>query len=334
MRTLFALLSCVCFLNPALADDDDIPPQKPAAKTAPSPANSENTIEQLAGIKTQTLTASTESAEFISYGKVLNLDALLQLRQQYLAAITQQSSAKARHNEAHLNLARTENLHQQSIVSNRRLQEQQALAQADKALLDASTYQQQTLLNNCRLDWGETLSAWFCSTNHPETAAFLNHQAQLVQITLPANHQLPSQVKQIWIDAHGQRQTAIVASLISASPQIDTVSQGQNYFFKIQNRRIPYGSHLTAWIPTGDHPTTTAVEIPASAIVRHLGQNQVFIKDKNGHFQRISLNQLSKTATGYLTTDGVQAGDQIVVTGAQTLLSQELKAQIPDEDDD
>lgn len=333
MRTLIALLSCVCLLNPALADDDDSPSQKPVSKTTTSSANSKATLEQRAGIKTETVMASSESAEFISYGKVLNLDALLQLRQQYLAAITQQSSAKARHTEANLNLARTENLHQQAIVSSRRLQEQQALARADKAQLDASTYQQQTLINNCRLDWGETLSAWFCSANHPETAAFLNHQAQLVQITLPANRQLPSQVKQIWIDEHGQRQKAIVANLISASPQIDPISQGQNYFFKIQNRRIPYGSHLSAWIPTGDQENS-AVAIPASAIVRHLGQNQVFIKDNNGHFQRVSLNKLIKTATGYVATDGVQAGDQIVVTGAQTLLSEELKAQIPDEDDD
>jgi hypothetical protein len=43
---------------------------------------------------------------------------------------------------------------------------------------------------------------------------------------------------------------------------------------------------------------------------------------------------LLNTPQGYLALDNVQSGEEVVITGAQTLLSQQLKSQIPDEDDD
>lgn len=333
MRTLFALLTCLSIINLAIAaDDDDVKPGTPSASHDTSKLQLASSTEKLAGIKTQTLQAAQQQAEFVAYGKVVNLEPLLQLRQQYLAANAQQQSAKARYTEAQLNLTRTQNLHSQDIVSSRRLQEQQAQAQADRANLDSSLYQQQTLLENSKLEWGNTLSAWFTSNNHPQAEQFLKHSAQLLQITLPANSELDPNVSQIFIDAHGQRQNAIPASLISASPHIDPLTQGRRYFFKTQAKSLPYGSHISAWI-AGNGKPTNGVLIPAAAIVRQMGQSFVFIKTSDGQFNRRPLPQLLNTAQGYLALDNVQVGEEVVISGAQTLLSEQLKSQIPDEDD-
>mgnify|MGYP001182334787 CR=1 FL=1 len=334
MRTLFALLTCLSIINLALADDDDdVKPSKPASNSDTSKLQLASATEKLAGIKTQALQATQQQAEFTAFGKVMNLEPLLQLRQQYLAANAQQQSAKARYTEAQLNLTRTQNLHSQDIVSSRRLQEQQAQSLADRANLDASAYQQQTLLENSKLEWGNTLSTWFTTSNHPQAEQFLKHSAQLIQITLPANSELGQGVSQIVIDAHGQRQNAIAATLISASPHIDPLTQGQRYFFKTQAKSLPYGSHITAWI-AGHGKPTNGVLIPASAIVRQTGQSFVFIKTADGQFNRRPLPQLLNTPQGYLALDNVQVGEQVVISGAQTLLSEQLKSQIPDEDDD
>ena len=334
MRTLFALLTCLSIIHLAIADDDDeVKPSKPISNSDASTLQLASTTEQLAGIKTQALQAAQQPAELTAFGKVVNLKPLLQLRQQYLAANAQQQSAKARYTEAQLNLTRTQNLHSQDIVSSRRLQEQQAQAQADRANLDASAYQQQTLLENSKLEWGNTLSAWFTTINHPQAEQFLKHSAQLIQITLPANSELGEGVGQIFIDAHGQRQNAIPATLISASPHIDPLTQGQRYFFKTQAKSLPYGSHITAWI-AGNGKPTNGVLIPASAIVRQMGQSFVFIKTADGQFNRRPLPQLINTPQGYLALDSVQVGEHVVISGAQTLLSEQLKSQIPDEDDD
>lgn len=321
-----------------LADDDDAtapasPAQPITQKTDPNALQLDQKAQKLAGIQTTRLTAATQTPEFSAYGTVLNPEPLLTIRQQYLAASAQQDSARARYSEAQHNLNRTRDLQQQDIVSTRRLQEQQAIWQADKANLASNSYQQQLISANSRLLWGDTLSNWFTRAQDKNAAQLLEHRAQLLQITLPANTQLEASVSTIHVDAHGQRQAALPATLISASPQIDPISQGQRYFFKCEPCRLPFGTHLTAWIPAAGQ-ADSGVIIPQSALVWHLGQAFVFVKTAVEHFSRRPLGQYGTTSQGYFVAHALQAGDEVVTTGAQTLLSQQLKGLIPDEDND
>ncbi|MDD1621686.1 MAG: hypothetical protein LUQ11_09405 [Methylococcaceae bacterium] len=340
MRTLIflaCLILCLSSLSVKVIADDDDPPQSTGGSAMT--ADGEVTLnlapksQQLAGIKTQPLEAAQQQPEFTAFGTIVSLEPLLQLRQQYLAARAQQDGAKAKYNEAHLNLSRTRNLHDQDIVSTRRLQEQQAQWQADKASLDASGYQQQTILSTSRLEWGDTLTDWFIRAQGKTAEQFLNHGAQLLQVTLPANTHLNPDIRRIFIDEHGRRDTAIQATLISASPRIDPISQGERFFFKIEGRRIPFGTHVTAWI-ADDAGQTPGVIVPASALVWHLGQAFVFIKTADNHFSRRALPAYTPGSQGYFVTKSLRAGEEIVTTGAQTLLSQELKNLIPNEDKD
>jgi hypothetical protein len=308
-------------------------PDTPASPDASDTLRLDIKSQQLAGIKTQALVMVLQQVEFTAYGRVLSPEPLLQLRQQYLSAWAHQNSAKARYNEAHLNLNRTENLHQQDIVSTRRLQEQQAQWQADRANLDASIAQQNTILDSSRLEWGNILTDWFVRTPDKTASLFLNHTAHLIQITLPANQQLPAAVHNIAIDTHGQRGTASNATLISASPRIDSLTQGQSYFFKATGRQIPVGAHITAWIAS-DEQQLNGVSIPKSALVWNMGQAYVYIKTGEQQFSRRALVTYVAGENDYFVTGTLAAGEEIVTTGAQTLLSQQLKAQIPDEDDD
>lgn len=342
MRTLIPLTCLLACLSTsplawAVPDDDDQPQptgDRGAVRAEDSARiNLTQKSQELAGIKTQPLQAAQQQAEFTAFGTIVSLEPLLQLRQQYLAARAQQDSAKAKYDEAHLNLSRTRNLHDQDIVSTRRLQEQHAQWQADKASLDASGYQQQTILAASRLEWGDTLTDWFIRTPGKTAEQFLNHGAQLLQVTLPANTHLNPDIPHIFIDERGQRNSAIQATLISASPRIDPVSQGERYFFKLEGRRIPFGTHVTAWI-ANDTGQTPGVIVPTSAVVWHLGQAFVFIKSADDHFSRRALSACSPGNHGYFVTRSLQAGEEIVTTGAQTLLSQELKNQIPSEDND
>jgi hypothetical protein len=324
--------------NAASADDDDarpntIPAQQPHANADPNVLRLDQTGQKLAGIQTQTLIAAQQTPEFIAYGTVLNPEPLLNIRQQYLAASAQQGSAQARYSEAAQNLNRTRDLHQQDIVSTRRLQEQQAIWQADKANLASNNYQQQLIAYNSRLVWGATLSNWFTKAQDKNATQLLEHRAQLLQITLPANSQLDPTVSIIHVHERGQRQAAKPAALIAAAPQVDPLSQGQRYFFKCEECRLPFGAHITAWIPEGGQ-TSSGVNIPQSALVWHLGQAFAFVKTNANQFSRRVLSRYSANNQGYFVADGLQPGEEIVITGAQTLLSQQSKGSIPDEDKD
>lgn len=310
----------------AAGGDDDAPTKQENTLSAES-------LQQSAGIKTQRLQATTRQPELSAQGWVSNPEPLLMLRQQYLSAQAQQDSAQARYQEANLNLSRTRNLHQQDIVSTRRLQEQQALWQNDKANLAASSYQQQTIIAASRLQWGDKLTAWFTQNNNQQAEQFLNHSAQLLQITLPANAHLPAGIETITVDAHGRREQATTATLISAAPQVDPITQGERYFFKTKGQKLAYGAHIQAWIPLSNEKNSGVI-IPESAVVWHLGQAFVFTKAEDGTFIRRLLPALNQSEAGYFVSSGFTPAEEIVTTGAQTLLSQELKDLIPSEDND
>ena len=325
---LALVLSANCF---AAADDDD----NLAAPTHDSSGPSQTTLDlqKRAGIRTQALQATTRQPEFSVQGTVVDLEPLLRLRQQYLAAQADRSSAKARYQATELNLARTRNLHQQDIVSTRRLQEQQAQWQNDQAILASSSYQQQTLLETARLQWGELITHWFTQSNDKNAAQLLTHHSQLLQISLPATLDLPAESKSILIDEHGRRDMAVKAEFVSSLPQVDPITQGQRYLFQLKGRNLPFGARITAWIPSREQQSEGVI-IPESAVVWHLGQAFVFIETQQDEFEQRPMRQLVPTDHGYFAASGFEAGETIVVTGAQTLLSKTLKDLIPDEDDD
>jgi len=337
---IFIILVCLivcfnCISANALPDDDD----KPLSDSGTNSAQADTAIvilkekqSQSAGIQSQVMQAVQLQPEFIAYGTVLSLEPLMLLHQQYLAAQAQQNSAKAKFTEAYLNLSRTERLHQQDIVSTRRLQEQHAQWQSDKANLNVSSYQQQSILVSSRLEWGDILTDWMVLAQPKVFEQFLTHRSQLLQITLPANMHLSPNIRSIDIDEHGQRDSALKASLISPSPRVDPISQGERFFFKTEGRFIPFGTHITAWI-AGEGQGMTGVFIPKSAVVWHLGQAFVFIKTAESQFSRRALTKCTPDKQGGFVTENVQPGEAVVTIGAQTLLSQQLKAMIPHEDD-
>ncbi|MGD0959062.1 MAG: hypothetical protein ABSB19_04570 [Methylomonas sp.] len=288
---------------------------------------------QLAGIKTETLTPVRQYAEYTAYGAVLSPEPLLQLRQQYLTAQTQRNTAQAKYTESDLNLARTESLHEHKVVSTHRLQEQRAQWQTDQANLQAGHDRINSILAGSRLEWGELLTNWFVIMADNSAQPFIRHSAQLVQINLPASARLDAKVRTIHIDENGQRDSAITAELISVSPRIDLVTQGQSYFFKSSARPIPFGAHITAWIAR-DAKQISGFNIPRSAVVWHMGQAYVYVKKADGEFNRRALPAYSLNDSNYFVTEAFTADEALVTTGAQTLLSQQLKKQIPDEDDD
>jgi len=324
---VITLLAILLSPGPACYADDD---ETPAAK--PEKAASAD-LRQLAGIKTQTLQAASQAPEIAAFGSVVNLEPLLTFRQQLLQERAMQSSAQARYRESDANLARTRDLHNHDIVSTRRLQEQQAQWQSDQANLAATGYRQQNLLSASRLQWGDTLTAWFAEPDGKLIAPFLAQRRQLLIVSLPPNSSLPDNTQDIAVAQHGDRTQAITAQLIGPAPQADPLTQGRQYFFITEQQNLPYGARVTVWIKRGIQ-ASQGVWIPESAVVWHLGQAFVFVQSAANQFVRRLLPSLTLGANGYFAGEPFSPGEEIVVQGAQTLLSQELKNLIPDEDND
>ncbi len=289
--------------------------------------------QKLSGIETLTLKPASHHAEFTAYGKAINLQPLLALRSRYLLALTERSGAKAKFKQAEQNINRQQDLYQSGVSSKRNLQEQQAQWQAYKSQADATDFQGKAIINEALVLWGKELTDWVMSSNSDKLDAFLSGRQRLLQITLPTNKHLSDTISAIYIEVSGDRSKAIKAQLISLATRTETVAQGESYYFQTDDKNIITGMNVTAWIPEANEQLTGVI-IPKPALIWYMDQAFVYLKSTEDAFSRRILKQYSTTADGYFIPDAIKPGEQIVIKGAQMLLSEELRGQIPKEDDD
>jgi hypothetical protein len=315
----------------ANADDNDVIEPKTQQVGGQLSVMIDSKTQAASGLKTILASLTQHQVEFEGVGKVISIQPLLVLRERYLVAQTELNGAKARLKQAGQNLKRQQELFRHGIAAKRSLQEQEVLGSTDQALLEASQIRLLSVVNETRLLWGKELAEWVLSDKAGKLKELLSGQQQLLQITLPANKQLTSQLDTLFVEPAGQRSKAKPATLISRSTQVDNTMQGESYFFKVNGEGLGVGMKVTAWIP---EPTLgqSGVIVPESALVWYMDQVYVYIKVAKDTFSRRLIKEFSLVHDGYFVKDAITAGEEVVTTGGQMLLSEELRGQIPDED--
>jgi len=325
----FLLINLLCS-HVSLADDDDIPTRKHSLFKRNVVIIEENALA-MAGIQTQIVKAYKQHAEYLAYGKVVNIQPLLALRNRYLLAINEGNGVKAKFSQNEQSIKRAEALYSHGVTAKRQLQDQQAQWVSSKAQVNSLQVQSQAIVDEARLDWGDTLTHWALSSEIKPLSDFISGRKALLQISLPAGKLLPNDIADISTSPTGNRQQATIAELISPAPQSEIIGQGASYFFATNDKRLKPGMRISVWVPES-HDQQNGVIIPESALLWYLDQAFVFVKTDKDKFTRRLITNYSITGNGYFVYDGLKADEQIVTSGAQLLLSEELRNQVHDED--
>jgi hypothetical protein len=287
--------------------------------------------QQQSGLQTLMLKSATYHAELTAFGKVLAIQPLIALRHRYLQALTERDTASAKFNQTAQNIKRQQTLYSEGITAKRNLESQQAQWQIDKAQLEASHFQNQTIKEEATLTWGKTLTEWALASDTNKLKPFLSGQQKLLQITLPSGQQLAATLKTIVIDSAGNRSKAQQAQLIASAPQTDTATQGISYFFQTPANNLSIGMNITAWIAQ-TNSQAAGVMIPKSALLWAMDQAFVYIKTDDDTFSRRAISHYTLSNEGYFINEELKPDEELVITGGQMLLSEEMRGQIPDED--
>jgi len=283
------------------------------------------------GVQTQTLTSARHNLESLAYGKAINIQPLLALRQRYLLTLTEGNNTRAKLTQSEQSIKRAQALYNHGVTAKRQLQDQQAQWQSSKAQVDAQQVQAQAILDEARVEWGNTLTDWVISADAKRLNEYLSGRQVLLQISLPAGKQLADGVTDIAVEPSGNRSKATIAKLISAAPQSDSTVQGASYFFASADPRIKPGMRVSVWLPE-QHETLIGVLVPKSALLWYLDQAFVYVKTDEDNFNRRVIPHYTAITDGYFVTEGLEVGEQVVVTGGQLLLSEELHGQLSDDD--
>jgi hypothetical protein len=213
--------------------------------------------------------------------------------------------------------ARQKTLSAQNNASVRAFEAAEAAAQHDQVAL-------QIVRDHLTLAWGNMLAAQ--SDLKALVQKLITRQMLLVRVDLPAGETMaepPTGARVVTLSgANGE------AKLLGAAVTMDAENQGQGFIFSIEPNILSLspGQAVIAWLQTHGQPLEGVI-IPREAVVRTEGYGWIYEMNAGGEsFTRKKIALDRPAEGGWFSTGILKTDDHIVVVGAQTLLSQELKA--------
>lgn len=294
--------------------------------------------QKISGIQATPLEPATHHAAAGAFGSVVGIESLVDLRARYQAALAEANVVRSTLDNAQQEFQRLQLLNRDNRnVSDRALQAAEALLKGEQAKLTAAETQIAGIRDNLRQQWGETLASWAMqpAPNEP-LRRLLQYQDVLIKVTLSFDAS-PDAKTRLLVAPIGAEGSEVNAQFVSVSPLADTTIQGKTYFYRAPADNLRSGMRVSARLARHE-AALQGVIVPHSAVVWFSNKAWVYQKVAADKFVRreintdIEANQAS--VNGWFNTSGIAEGDEVVTSGAQLLLSEELKFQIRDENED
>lgn len=246
-----------------------------------------------------------------AYGRVLDPAPLAALWAELTAA---RAAAAVSSNE----VARLKTLEAQGNASARALQAAEALWARDQLAVTSAR-------DRLALGWGEAL------VERPDLAAvvraLVSLERALVRLELSAGATLstpPVSARVLTLSGESAE-----AEPLGPAPTRDPQTQARGFLFLVRTNAptLRPGESVTGFIQLAGAPLAGVV-IPREAIVRTEGRSWVYVQTDGGQtFRRTEIALEHPLETGWFVSQGVTPESELVIAGAQQLLSEELKGQ-------
>jgi multidrug efflux pump subunit AcrA (membrane-fusion protein) len=286
------------------------------------------------GLTTDDLKSAKYQDQVRAYGSVLDLATLTTLNTNYVSAVAQLNTARARLAASQPAFLRAQALYAKNIGNLVQVQTTEAAVIADRAAVDAAESQVRTLRATAMQEWGPVIgNAMVVSggliTRLIERAEFL------LQITLPPGVDLDDVPPNASVEVVGKSRRAEVR-YISPATRTDARIQGITYFYAAAaNSGVLPGMNVRAYLANGK--PVEGVVVPPSAVIWWAGRAWVYHQTADDTFSRreIPTDMPTEESGGFVVPASLLTADApVVIAGAQMLLSEEFRAQIQVEGDD
>lgn len=281
---------------------------------------------------------SNYQAGLSSYGTVIAIDGLLEMRSKYLAAKADADISKAAlsRNKAEYNRLHELNLDDKN-VSDKAVAGALADLKGEEAKAAAAESTAKNIADGMRQTWGEALTRLATEKNTDALLQnLIDYKEVLIQVILPFDAPEPAGNNMLNVSPTASPAHITKAEFISRAPVSNPTIQGKTYFYHAKATDLRTGMQVNA---SGIKQNTSqaakaGVIIPTSAVVWYGGKPWVYRKVGLDKFYRIPVNTDAEVENGWFYKGNVLPGDRLVTSGAQLLLSEEFKYQITNENDD
>lgn len=320
---------------PEASPKGDVAEQAPQQRAAYGRVRVQAETQTLAGLAASAVEPASRLVEARGVARVLDLTPLHALRAERHGFEAEAAAAAAAITAGRAEVERLRRLQREGAgVPQRELQQAEGRLQADTARAAGLARQLEDLAIRARQEWGEVLAGAALSEDSALQRQLAASEDFVLLVTLPGGTTLGEGVTLVHVDRQGDRARAREAHRLSPAPRGDSSLQGETWFFLTPAEGLRTGMRLDVWAPLGGEPAQ-GVSVPLSAVVWHEGRPWVYVQTGPEEFERRLVPEDAREfADTLLVTQGLAAGERVVSRGAQTVLSEELRWAIPDEDDD
>jgi hypothetical protein len=267
-----------------------------------------------AGIVTANPQAMGLSPEVKGYGRVLDPTPLAALLLDIESAEAALEASAREYKRARVLFAQNQN------ASVRALESAKAAMKRDRAMLDAARARLLT-------GWGKPLAE---REDLPAMVKALTAlESALVRIDLPPNELLFSPPTGARLISLSDENRSAEADFLSPAPTTDAQMQGKGFLFLLRTNSLELrpDTAVTGFLKIRGE-LLQGVVVSRSAVVRHEQRAWVYIQTDNATFARKPIVLQHPSDKDWFITEGLSPSDRMMVSGAQVLLSEELKPQI------
>ncbi|NIO38806.1 MAG: hypothetical protein GTO41_00570 [Burkholderiales bacterium] len=286
------------------------------------------------GILTEALRPAQYETSLYVYGRVVDVASLLELRGRYLAAKSEERALRAAVSTARIEYQRAQALYEDDRnISERALRDAESRFHVAQARFAAAQSTESVLRDSLATEWGPVVGEWAMTPDSRSLAPLLTRRSVLVQLVFPYQFSRSLVRPQLLLTPVAALIDAVEARLVSDAPRGSSALPGNTYFYIVDGADLRVGTRVVARVAT-DEATFDGVIVPNVAVVWHAGKSWVYKKHDSESFGRYEISTASQLDGGWFQQDGMRVGDEVVVSGAQLLLSEELKFQIRNENED
>ena len=293
----------------------ETPPRTHRAPGGETLVRLEDETRQRVTIAVATLTAAKHAPEAKAYGQVMDPGPLLLLHGELVAAEAALTNSAAQ-------FQRTKTLFEEDQNASRRA-------------YDAAEAQQRTdaaRLLNAQQRWslatGDAAGKMNAAQREPFVQQLVERELALLRVEVPPGVPVTAPTGGRVMPQGGDAPSVPVRA-IHPAPNVDATWRGQTFLLVVDKPgpHLPPGAVVTALLTLpGD--LANGVTLPTNAVVRSAGLAWAYVQTGEHEFTRREVATNAPMPKGWFVTAGFKAGDAVVVTGAQTLLSEEFKSQI------
>ena len=286
----------------------------------------EAAAQQQSGLRTVELQKTQHHEQMRAYGSVLDVQPLLDLHNNYALAKAQVDATRAKLDASSAEFEREDKLFKtrMSVVTLDKLQTAEAAFHTDESALASAKAQLRTVEDTAKQSWGPVLGQPLGEENET-LARLVQRRDYLVQVTLSPGVLIdgPPQTATIQLE-NGHRQEI---HFISPATKANSSIQGVSLFYTLpaSSELLP-GMNVLALLLLAS--TVEGVIVPKDAVVWWQGRAWVYVRTSPSTFARRAIAADYPLPQGEYLDRALPGGAEVVVQGAQMLLSEEFRAQI------